>query len=47
MLFFLAPIGLGLTIAAGIGGASRWAVIALVIALFVLFAVGMMEGISV
>jgi hypothetical protein len=47
MLFFLAPIGLGLTIAAGMRGASRWAVIALVIALFVLFAVGMMEGISV
>ena|SRR5277367_1416712 len=48
MLFFLAPVGLGLTVAAGMGGgASRWAVIALVIALFILFAVGMMEGISV
>lgn len=47
MLFLLAPIGLAFTIAAGLKGASRWTVMALVVALIVLFVVGLMEGISV
>lgn len=47
MLIFLAPIGMGLTRAARVRGASRWTVVALLVSQIVLFAVGMMEGISV
>ena len=47
MLFLLAPIGLVSTGIAGMRGASRWIVIPLVVALFVLFFVGVLEGISV
>jgi hypothetical protein len=47
MLFLLAPIGMAAAIAAGKSGASRRTVIALIASLFVLFAVGCMEGMSV
>ena len=47
LLFFLAPVGIGVTIAAGVFGASRRSVLALVASLLVLFAVGCMEGMSV
>lgn len=47
MLFFLAPIGFAMTVVAGNRGASRQTVIALLLAMFVLFVVGMMEVISV
>ncbi len=47
MLFFLAPIGMGVTIAAGKFGASRRSVLALIASLLVLLAVGCMEGMSV
>jgi hypothetical protein len=47
LLFLLAPIGLVLTMIAGLRGASRWAVVPLVAALLVLFLVGILEGASV
>jgi hypothetical protein len=47
LLFLLAPIGLALTVIAGVRGASRWAVVPLVAALLVLFLVGLLEGVSV
>jgi hypothetical protein len=47
ILFLLAPIGLVATGVAGMRGAQRWIVIPLVVALFVLFFVGVLEGASV
>jgi hypothetical protein len=47
MLFFLAPIGLASAVVAGLGGASKWVVVSLVVGLLVLFFVGLLEGASV
>jgi hypothetical protein len=47
MLFFLAPVGLIFTVIAGKRGASKWVVGPLVVALLILFVVGLLEGASV
>jgi hypothetical protein len=47
LLFLLAPLGLISTIAAGVRGSSRWVVVPLVVAMLVLFLVGVLEGASV
>ena len=47
MLFFLAPVGLVFAVIAGVRGASKWVVAPLVVALLVLFVVGLLEGNSV
>jgi hypothetical protein len=47
LLFLLAPVGLAFTVIAGRRGASKWVVIPLVVALMVLFLVGLLEGASV
>ena len=47
LLFFLAPVGVGFTIAAKFKSASSWAMIALLISMAFLLGVGLLEGISV
>lgn len=47
LLFLLAPIGLVSTVIAAKRGASRWTVIPIIVALLVLFLVGLLEGVSV
>ena len=47
MLFFLAPVGLIFTVVAGARGASKWVVAPLIVALLVLFFVGLIAGVSV
>jgi hypothetical protein len=47
MLFFLAPVGFIFAVIAGQRGASKWVVAPLIAALLILFAVGLLEGISV
>jgi hypothetical protein len=47
MLFFLAPVGLIFAVIAGVRGASKRVVAPLIVALLVLFLVGLLEGASV
>ena len=47
LLFLLAPLGIVSTVVAGLRGASKWVVVPLVVALVVLFLVGLLEGVSV
>jgi len=46
-LFFVAPVGMALSVFAGIGGASRRVVVPLLLAMLSLFLVGVLEGMSV
>src|SRR5580704_13146302 len=43
LLFLLAPLGIVSTVVAGLRGASKWVVVPLVVALVVLFLVGLVE----
>ena len=47
LLFLLAPLGIVSTVVAGLRGASKRVVVPLVVALVVLFLVGLLEGASV
>lgn len=47
LLFLLAPLGFVFTVIAGLRGASKAVVTSLSVALLILFAVGILEGVSV